>query len=414
MAFRKNYLPSQAQPWAREVQSRIETMERDVVASDINNRTRDDQLQASYNRLDAAFGVLASQQSTLSAQQITLNNTVQTLDNTVQDLSDLIGNIYTAGTEEIRGSVITAGSITAAQISSSYIYAGTIDADQINAGTLTGFTIRTAASGRRIEMKGVDNSISFYDQNGAGLGHLAPARFGGTDYAIVLHRGPTSDPTSFDGPNVYLGRYNVSIEGDSDTGIIIGGLSAGIWAGRIALLVENELYIQTKGFGAFLATTNASGQLETDQGFRIAAGAMNIASGAQLNYAAPTSSSGVPAYIQTNNLVVRFSSSEQYKQQIKDIDFDYETLLSVPMKSFKFNADVERYGDEALTTYGYIAEDLHNAGLTDLVIYKRENGIDTPEAIQFHSLNAIYHQITKQHHDKINSLEQRIAALEGN
>lgn len=411
MVFPKNNLPSEAKYWVREVEKKVTNLESSLSSSDINNTTRDSQLQVT-----ASQALIAAQAAAAAAQVAAA--AAQDAQDAAQDAQDAVTGLEGLGTDGsvygIHGGNIVADTITANEISSSYVYAGTIDAEQINAGTLTGFTIRTSATGRRVEVKGIDNSISFYDQDGNGLGHLAPAKFGGTDYAIVLHRGPTSDPTSFDGPNVYLGQYNVSIEGDSDTGIMIAGQGAGsFWAGRIGLIVENELFIQTKGFGEFLATTNAAGQLETDQGFRVAAGALNIASGAQLNYAATASSSGVPAYIQTNNLVVRFTSSERYKQQIKDIDFDYEALLSIPMKTFKFNADVERYGEEALTTYGYIAEDLHEAGLKDLIIYKRENGVDIPEAIQFHSLNAIYHEITKQHHDKINSLEQRIAALEG-
>jgi outer membrane murein-binding lipoprotein Lpp len=95
MAFRKNYLPAQAQPWARELQDRIEALERLQTSSEINNRTRDDQLQSSYNRLDAAFGQLASQQSTLSAQQTTLTNTVATLDSTVTTLNNTVNTLTT-------------------------------------------------------------------------------------------------------------------------------------------------------------------------------------------------------------------------------------------------------------------------------------------------------------------------------
>lgn len=77
MSFRKNFLPRQSQAWARELQSRIEQLERQVVSNEINNRTRDDQLQSSYNRLDAAFGQLASQQSSLEAQQSALGDVVE-------------------------------------------------------------------------------------------------------------------------------------------------------------------------------------------------------------------------------------------------------------------------------------------------------------------------------------------------
>lgn len=38
------------------------------------------------------------------------------------------------------------------KIGVNYIYTGTLNANQINVGTLTGFTIRTASGGRRVEM----------------------------------------------------------------------------------------------------------------------------------------------------------------------------------------------------------------------------------------------------------------------
>lgn len=79
--FRKNYLPSQSQQWVREIEQRILSMESSLRSEFVNNRTRDDQLLSSYNRLDKAFQDLAAQQSTLSAQQ-------SALEQVVEDVSD--------------------------------------------------------------------------------------------------------------------------------------------------------------------------------------------------------------------------------------------------------------------------------------------------------------------------------------
>lgn len=75
--FRKNYLPSQSQQWVREIEQRILSMESSLRSEFVNNRTRDDQLLSSYNRLDKAFQDLAAQQSTLAAQQVTLGEVIE-------------------------------------------------------------------------------------------------------------------------------------------------------------------------------------------------------------------------------------------------------------------------------------------------------------------------------------------------
>ena len=54
MAFNKNYLPAQTQPWAREVQKRIENTETAFRSAEVNNTTRDDQLASSLRQVQAA------------------------------------------------------------------------------------------------------------------------------------------------------------------------------------------------------------------------------------------------------------------------------------------------------------------------------------------------------------------------
>ena len=90
--FRKNYLPSQSQQWVREIEQRILSMESSLRSEFVNNRTRDDQLLSSYNRLDKAFQDLAAQQSTLNAQQIALEDLVDD----VADAAEAAGLAATA------------------------------------------------------------------------------------------------------------------------------------------------------------------------------------------------------------------------------------------------------------------------------------------------------------------------------
>ena len=64
---------------------------------------------------------------------------------------------------------------------------------QITSGTITGRTIRTATSGRRVEVDATNNALSFYNSAGDALGHIRPA----SDYAGVIISSGGSATTSF-------------------------------------------------------------------------------------------------------------------------------------------------------------------------------------------------------------------------
>lgn len=102
MVFPANNLPSTAQPWTREVQKRVENIEATAVTNEVNNVARDAQLS-----------------------------------NSVKRINTIVTSVFSAGTTEINGYNIKAG---------------TIDADAINVGTLTGFTIQTGSTGSRVVM----------------------------------------------------------------------------------------------------------------------------------------------------------------------------------------------------------------------------------------------------------------------
>lgn len=154
MSFRRNYLPRQSQSWAREVQSRIQGLEQDLTRDSINNRTRDDQLQASYNRLDLAFVDLASKQSTLEAQQIQINTALQDSTQALQDADDALQVAVTANNTAIsaNNTAISANN-TAITANSNAIDAlndivdlgapggPTINAANLTAGTITAVNI---------------------------------------------------------------------------------------------------------------------------------------------------------------------------------------------------------------------------------------------------------------------------------
>jgi hypothetical protein len=169
MAFNKNYLPAQTQPWAREVQKRIENTETAFRSAEVNNTTRDDQLASSLRQVQAA-----------SAAATTAANSA------LAAINGLTGLGTAGGDYLVDGANLVVGSVTANEIDAAYVYAGNISADQINAGSLSadyisGGTIdgisitggdlnTTAAGGLSVEISG---SSARFKSSGASVGQVS-------------------------------------------------------------------------------------------------------------------------------------------------------------------------------------------------------------------------------------------------
>lgn len=76
MVFPTNNLAPQTQKWGRDVEHRIEKLETDLASSNINNITRDVQLQNAYNRLDVAVTDITTTQGLLTNTDGSLTNLI--------------------------------------------------------------------------------------------------------------------------------------------------------------------------------------------------------------------------------------------------------------------------------------------------------------------------------------------------
>lgn len=356
MSFRKNYLPRQSQPWAREIQSRIQTFEKDFTQSEINNRTRDDQLQASYNRLDKAFVDLKLQQDSLEA---------------------LINNIYVPETEELNGvklsngsvtaEKIEAGTITADEISSEYVYAGSIAATQITAGTLTGFTIQTSSSGQRVLIQGSTNDVRFYNSSGNLTGNI----LGSTNQS-----GKSLQVSSEDGFLVLANGSSVNF-GSNDQSFF----------------------------------TVLSGNTQVNEGtFSVADGKNANFSGNVFNPEGYNNTTSAPPnmYISTTGLLMRNTdaSTKEVKTNIREINFDTKAFLSINPVVFNYKPGI--LSDEDLENpnevVGFIAEDFEATDIAQYVVRQAESEKD------FKSLR--YDKLYMFLHKAVQELNQRVTELE--
>jgi len=141
----------------------------------------------------------------------------------------------------ISASKITVGTLDAAQVTVS-----NLDAGMIAVGTLTGSKVRTAASGRRVEVDATNNALSFYNAAGTALGHIRPA----TDQAgVIISSGgsATVDFASSSYPKMIMypsgsdGQFTLIVD-NLNGGLSISS-SGGVYEGRIGPTNTSTLVI---------------------------------------------------------------------------------------------------------------------------------------------------------------------------
>lgn len=97
------------------------------------------------------------------------------------------------------------------------------------------------------------------------------------------------------------------------------------------------------------------------------------------------------------------------KRGIRDAAVDVTAWLSLPVKQFRYRADVEERGDNAELRLGFIAEDLEEAGLEPW-LYRGEDG--QLQGVAYELVPLAHHEIIRAQQARIDELEQRIVALE--
>jgi hypothetical protein len=120
-------LPASSQPWGREIQKRLQSLESEVARQKINNNSADAQLQSSYRRIDQNLDGLFGLGSAGSPYQINASNI---------NAGTLNANLVSV--TNLNASNITSGTIASGRITSDSISAANVNADRINAGTLNG------------------------------------------------------------------------------------------------------------------------------------------------------------------------------------------------------------------------------------------------------------------------------------
>ena len=355
IVFPKNNLPEPAQPWAREVQKQLANVIASNNSNEINNATRDNQLNSSLISLSAA----------------------------VNSANSAINGLISLGSS-----------------GSEY----SLNADNINAGTITGVTLQTAASGRRVIISGT--SASFYDDAGTFTGDVTSTGSSGSSI-LALSNVKNGAWGSSNTTRVSLGQTSITLATTVSGGF--GSVTATVGGDGFSvdgMLNSKGLYVNNNG----IVTATFTGALS----------ASSISSSGTLSV---SSSVFFPGLSETTNAanvrvgtggagqIFVVTSARKYKVDIQDTELSLEALKLRP-RTWIDKGEYERNknSSEGLTRIpGFVAEEVLEAGLNDFVLYDELGEV---QGLSYDRMLASVIPVIKHHNDKIIELNDRITTLE--
>lgn len=123
-----------------------------------------------------------------------------------------------------------------------------------------------------------------------------------------------------------------------------------------------------------------------------------------------TTSSAANVHIGSNGLMRRGGvSSLKYKKDIADATWGLADVLKLKPKTFKSNSIGDNGETDDKTYAGFIAEDVHDIGLTNFVEYNDNN---EPDSLSYGNMVALMAKAIQELNTKVTTLETKVAALE--
>jgi hypothetical protein len=239
-----------------------------------------------------------------------------------------------------------------------------------------------------------------------GIGTTSPANnltvAGDADFTGNVGIGTTS-PTN-----------KLSVDGDAD---FSGNVGIGTTSPTNKLQVERgsggyALYLKSSdGWGRFGAVNTSYFHFETNrpafyfyQGITTAG---NLEANGRLKpHTVQVDNDGYDVtWNSTNYTIMREGSSRRYKQNINEWD-DHRNILNANVKTYQMK---EGFGVPDQNHIGLIAEELHEIGLNQLVIYDQEN---RPDAVKYKKVSLYLLEVVKEQNKEIIEMKSRMASIE--
>ena len=119
-----------------------------------------------------------------------------------------------------------------------------------------------------------------------------------------------------------------------------------------------------------------------------------------------TSGSGANVYVDSNGILYRSTSSLKYKKNIQDATHGLADVLKLRTVTYEGKAEA----DAGKTFGGLIAEEVHEAGLTEFVQYADDG---TPDALNYGNMVSLAFKAIQELNAKVEAQAAEIAALKG-
>lgn len=378
MQWYKNYLASEVQPWARQVQKEIDNVKANFQSAEVNNVKRDDQLASSLRQVQSAANAAsdASTQATAAAAQANTaaTNALAAANTANTSLNGLVSLGSDGSSYSVHGGNITANTITANEISSAYVYAGNLSAGQITSGSLSADFI----SGGTIDASNI-----------SGVTITGTTITGGS----INSSGTFS--TSSGGSTTTLGNGTLSISGPGGT----GGISSLTGYG-IVLQSSNEILVSAAN-----GISGPKSSFDTHEGNGFVTVRDNTVSGSSFPANVFISSAN-------GNMARKTDASERrLKENIENFEFDTDAFISINPVTFNYKRDAVSTDEQAeALNVGFILDDFEQAGISDFLVYQAEG--DSFKQLRYDLLAIYLHKVVQTQNEKIKTLEARLEALE--
>lgn len=152
---------------------------------------------------------------------------------------------------------------------------------------------------------------------------------------------------------------------------------------------------------------------------------IRIGSNWSFSGAFPTTTSSSNMYVGPTGVLSKSSSSKKYKLATENLDVDYRKVWGLMPKSWYDKNNSERYAELLTRKHngedvdfdcepirripGLLAEDVHNAGLHEFVVYDLDGNV---EGIMYDRLWILLIPITRDHETRLNEYDERIGTIE--